>query len=172
MVLKPRSIAIGCIVIALSAFILFLYFNLFFVHDRMLWQFRAKYRTVRHPANTQRVRFYSDLGLLIGNGNHCDLFVGELRSYTGARRELLKAYAGQSYWSPIEHDRLPVEVLFVEDNGLREGILYHGEIGFELPSPLGGIREDAMSYRQRSKKYYVVYMFDPGYDAGFDIRCQ
>ena len=140
-------------------------------HEHLLWQFSQKYAKVKHPASTRHVRDYKELGLLIGNGDHCDLFVGELRSYTCSRQQLLKQYASQKFWSPISEEYLPVEILFIDKGKVESGILYHGEIESQLPAPIERIAADAKAAKERSKRYYIVYIFDPGYDAGFDVRC-
>jgi hypothetical protein len=49
-------------------------------HDLKLVQVKKQYRALSHPAASRAIAFEADLGLLEGNGNHCDYFVGELRA--------------------------------------------------------------------------------------------
>ena len=142
-----------------------------FVHDRMLRQHCRKYRAVTHPTFTQRVKYYRELGLLIGNGNHCDLFVGELRSYTGSQRQLLTHYAAQSFWSPLQH-RLPVDVFFIENGIITGGTIENEDISLCIPFTVERILQDAKAFERSADKLYIVYMFDYGYEPGLDIRCQ
>lgn len=148
-----------------------LYFGVF-VHDVMLSGFARKYAAVKHPSGTQSLKHYRKLGLLIGNGNHCDLFVGELRSYAGSREQVLKSYSSQKFWSPVSEEYIPVEVLFLENGKIKEGRLYHGEIGYDLPDPVEDIVAEARRIGGLSKRYYIVYIFDPCYDTPrMDVRC-
>lgn len=165
--------AIGCLSLALILIgpIGYFLWSQVFVHDWMLARFRQTFAAVRHPATTMKVRAYSDLGLLIGNGNHCDFFTGELRSYSCSRRDVLNAYAAQSFRSPFGSEQLPVEVVFIENGRLRPGIIVHGDTGYDGPFPLERILSKEGVILSRSNRFYIVYLFDPGYPVGFDIRC-
>lgn len=48
-------------------------------HDLRLRRLKSEYSKLAHPAGSRVLEARSELGLLEGNGNHCDYFVGELR---------------------------------------------------------------------------------------------
>ena len=48
-------------------------------HQAHLWGLQRKYRALVHPPDSRSLARESELGLLEGNGNHCDYFVGEVR---------------------------------------------------------------------------------------------
>jgi hypothetical protein len=49
-------------------------------HDRRLDELKAAFEKLEHPPGSRQLAFESQLGLLQGNGNHCDYFVGALRA--------------------------------------------------------------------------------------------
>jgi len=145
-----------------------------FVHDYLLWQFSRKYAAIRHPAGTHSVKSHKELGLLIGNSNHVDFFVGELRTYSGPRQDLVKAYAGQEFVSPSSGDRIRVQVLFTDKGKLSYAIPFpkgsptmECKIGWDLPYPVDKLLN---SKYDQTAEYYIVYIFDAGYRVGIDIR--
>ncbi|MHB1457368.1 MAG: hypothetical protein ACYC0V_10690 [Armatimonadota bacterium] len=108
---------------------------------------------------------------MFGNGNHCDYFVGELRSYSGDRKQVVKKYSTQSFWSSESEENIPVEVLFIDHGKAHEGILYWGVVPLDLPDPVEDIIEDARKTYGKSEHLYITYIFDPGYATGLDMRC-
>src|SRR5262245_32786829 len=74
-------------------------------HDVRLWRMRWRFTAVAHPPGSTRLDSASALGLLSGNGNHCDYFVGELRSSKLPGRTIEAFYAGQRL--PAGADNLP-----------------------------------------------------------------
>lgn len=49
-------------------------------HDQRLKRLEVSVANLKHPPGTRELAIESDLGLLQGNGNHCDYFVGALRA--------------------------------------------------------------------------------------------
>lgn len=64
-------------------------------HEQKLWRLEGSFRDVTHPAATALVTKRSRVGLLLGNGNHCDYFVGELRRTALSKELIREAYAPQ-----------------------------------------------------------------------------
>ena len=60
-------------------------------HELHLAQLAREYRAVVHPPS-RPVAFEQELGVF-GNGNHCDYFVGELRSTALPIEAVQRAYA-------------------------------------------------------------------------------
>ncbi len=143
-----------------------------FVHDQMLWQFSRKYAAIKHPPRTQSVKQYRELGLLAGNGNHCDLFVGELRSYDGSREQVLESYSSQKFWTTDPKEHVPVAVWFMENGRLEQGRYHEDAMDYEPPHPVQDIADEARQICKPTKHYYIVYMFDPCHDTPrLDPRC-
>lgn len=164
---RKRNI-IGCAAIAAVplGIILYLLWSQVFIHDWYLWRFSRSYAGITHPSATRHLRTYKDLGLLIANGNHIDLFAGEMRSYTEPRQRILDYYANKSVPSQLAPgERVPVEVVFVD-----HGKLSSGTIGFDRPYLLQEIIAE-MKKRTPATNLYIVYVLDStGFDPGFDPR--
>lgn len=129
-------------------------------NEWMAWQLSRKLGTVAHPAGTAHVHSRRQVGLLTGNGNHCDYFAGELRTYSGSRAELLAFYSGKELQSPLGRHQAEVQVAFFEASTRNERLPHaHDE-----PTEWGLSPEAA-------DRFYVVYLFDGGHDPGYDLRC-
>ena len=76
-----------------------------FKNDRTQKEFVENFKSIEHPAGTIMVAERDSMGLF-GNGNHCDFFVGQIRSYTGAKEELKGAYSASAS---------SVEIWFIDD---------------------------------------------------------
>lgn len=143
-----------------------------FVHDQMLWQFSRTYADIKHPSGTQSVKQYRELGLLAGNGNHCDLFVGELRSYSGSREHVLKCYSSQIFWVAYTEEYVSVKVWFLENGRLEQGRYRKDELDYKPPHPVEHIAAEARRICESTKRHYIIYMFDPCHDTPrLDPRC-
>lgn len=64
-------------------------------HDRRLQRLEETFANLKHPPGTRELAIESDLGLLQGNGNHCDYFVGSLRAGPVAQPALVDDYVAQ-----------------------------------------------------------------------------
>ena len=162
--------------VAVSLGVLYFLWSQLFIHDYILWQFTRKYAAIQHPSGTQPIKFRKDLGLLIGNSNHVDFFAGELRTYTGSRRQIVNKYSGQEFTSPSSGERNRVEVLFVDDGKISYAIPFPKgsipmscEVGLDIPYPITELL-DSVASAHGTAKYYIVYIFDAGYRVGIDIR--
>lgn len=160
------GVAVSVLVLCLLCI---LWFGIF-EHDYRLWRMGRTFAGVQHPAGTRHVKSYRQLGLLIADSNHVDYFVGELRTYTGSREDVIRRYSSQKFWSDYEQCNLPVEVLFLDKGRVEAGILYHGEIGFQLPYPVDCAIDEMKKHGRPADHLYFVYIFDPGYSPGLDGR--
>jgi hypothetical protein len=134
------------------------------VNDFRLWRVERSFDSVKHPSGTRLVMRIREVGLLIGNSNHCDYFVGELRSYSGEPERIKAAYAGARVWEPIPEGAGEVRVVFPQNGKVPN------EDAFTVPYLL----EDSADWGVIPKfgeKLYYVYFLSAGQDPGFDFRC-
>ena len=132
----------------------------YLIHDykleRQVWAFDQ----LKHPPGTRRIAFQKYLGLYLGNSNHCDYFVGELRQYNGEQQAI------ESFYADKVVDGLGVSVAFAR----------HGDLLGELRQSDMPFRFDALPVWSEpsapaSDHLYLVYIFDINFDPGCDIRC-
>jgi hypothetical protein len=126
-----------------------------------LRRFQSQFATVSHPTNTRLITGRACVGLLVGNGNHCDFFVGELRAFSGDWDHVEKGYMGQAIVSPIDEKRVPVRALRVSD-------AFGGQE--RLPRDLETLEGWKADVQGDVEKLYIVYVF-PSYCAKMDPRC-
>lgn len=61
-------------------------------NDKYLAILDHEFSSLTHPASTRHMRSEKRFGLLDGNGNHCDYFVGELRTYHDSKHNICQFY--------------------------------------------------------------------------------
>ncbi|MFT3711691.1 MAG: hypothetical protein QM817_28980 [Archangium sp.] len=116
-------------------------------HDLKLVRMKRQFRELPHPPS-RVLAFEADLGLLEGNGNHCDYFVGELRASKLDAVAMAKAYDGKA---DVEAVNIPSDPWF--------------------PSPRDRLHLAAKGQMLApDERLYVVSMFDQE-APGMDFRC-
>jgi hypothetical protein len=65
------------------------------VNEWKLWRLEQKFAGIAHPPGTEELSFRSKVGVF-GNGNHCDFFAGQVRSFTGDWKRVEDFYAARS----------------------------------------------------------------------------
>jgi hypothetical protein len=75
-----------------------------------LYQMENQFGQLEHPPGTEQLSCRSKVGVF-GNGNHCDFFVGAIRSYTGSKGAI-EAF----YMKEFRTINVYGEVHFIEDN--------------------------------------------------------
>lgn len=134
-------------------------------HNVALYRFRSHFKTVTHPSSSTLLKRFSDVGLLEGNGNHCDYLVGHVRETDEPPDQIVDHYIGGRYPR--------VDPSF--DSGFGASVPLHVE--FPDSNPSGLLTRDmpkmiqAARAKQKKKTLYVVYAFDGGYPPNFDWRC-
>jgi len=141
---------------------------LFLSHDVYLWQLSRSLTALKHPQHTQRVAVVKDLGLLVANGNHCDYFVAEMRSYSGdlSPDSIEKFYRNSQIWNPLNRRYERVSVGVVENGGIKSDEDWTGTGDF--------LKDYFKSYLPRklsNQKLYFVLFLDVGNSTGCDLRC-
>ncbi|MBI1370071.1 MAG: hypothetical protein GC162_15635 [Planctomycetes bacterium] len=106
-----------------------------------------------HAPGTRAVDVRSRVGLLYGNGNHCDYFAGQLRTYDGDFAKVEAHYAGLTFYNPVRESRDNVSVERVGPGELPYGDIVSWRVPEGLKEPM-----------------YLVYVFR-NYDANADPRC-
>lgn len=122
---------------------------------------------INHPSLSRLIKTESSIGHLVGNGNHCDLFVGELRSYAGNRVDINRFYNQQSHNSP---DLLPIKVVFLQGQRIPDSVLDYVQHEYfhdreHSNAWLGS------SINSTGQMYVVFYVNVGDTSCGYDIRC-
>jgi hypothetical protein len=139
-------------------------------HDVSLWQMSRSIAAVSHPPNTKRISSVKDLGLLAGNGNHCDYFVAEMRSYNNLTRKEIEAwYKNTKIWNPLKWRFERVSIGVIENNRIRMKLKDEDWIG--LPDYLRSHFKSRWPQPSSSQKFYFVAFLDLGNETGCDLRC-
>jgi hypothetical protein len=126
-------------------------------HQLKLLDAARYFARVPHPPGTVKVDAYQEIGLLYGNGNHCDIFVGEMRTYNGDQSAIKNFYQQSQY---------DVGVIFPENGDFSE------TSRFELPYGHTRISEWKIPPGVDLHHLYVVFSADwSAEDPGFDLRC-
>jgi hypothetical protein len=114
---------------------------------------------IQHPVGTTFVSKRAKLGLLFGSENHCDFFVGELRSTDLSRGEVASFYQRQSISTDSGPVGLEVSIL---DKELQKRM----PPGLESPESWRPLREYS------SEAYLYVVSATTTDKAGDDRRCR
>jgi hypothetical protein len=162
---KSARLGCGCL---MSPFLLLvvLGFGTPFYNNSRMSRLERNFAGLSHPASSQFLRREKFIGL-IGNGNHCDFVVAELRSYSKTG-QIRSAYAASRLAVPNDADddsqgtkggTQPVELEFLP-SPLPKGYRwkYHGVFDWNL-SALAG------------QHLYVVIMHNSGENDSWDSLC-
>lgn len=109
----------------------------------------AALREAPHPPTSRRLAADAEVGLLQGNGNHCDLVAGELRAAPSSAARVRAAYRTAR-----------VDVAILEEGGA------------SLPEarPLRRLAELGLRAPRTGETRYLVWLSEQS-EAGFDPRC-
>jgi hypothetical protein len=156
-----RNLPLIALPLGLAGLLLLLFLAGIPQHEWRAWKLSEALATVPHPADTSLVVARRKVGLLVGNGNHCDFFAGELRSFTGTREQLQAFYTGKEVPSPLGSYPEEVRIAFF-DSGKERPV----DLPYDFAEP-----EKWGAPRSQADQFYVVYLFNGGHDTGMDIRC-
>ena len=142
-VLRWLSFSAGLGVFAAFAGVFILCCGAVPLNQLKLWRLWRAYAEVPHPPDSTALQTYAQVGLLDGNGNHCDFIAGEQRRSGLSAGELVAFYAP---WPELE-----LYIPGVEGSQLASSVV------LDTPDwPAGS---------------YAVYRFEWGHSDDFDIRC-
>ena len=131
----------------------------FLRHDYMLYQAGRVLRQIKHPPGTSPVAFKKSFGVLFGNGNHCDFFIGELRRYSGGQPPIA------SFYSDITGKN--VSLLFIENGEFPESHL-EGFIPYSLDHLSAWLNSPDVP------RDHLYLLYSSGFidmNPGWDFRC-
>ena len=90
-------------------------------NDWTLWQNGGALQSLSHPTGTMRLGMARKVGLLAGNGNHCDFFSGEVRSFAGTHlsaHQIRAFYGKQAVWHFVAQKQERTSVATIENGAL------------------------------------------------------
>jgi hypothetical protein len=61
-------------------------------NNKRLNHLDQEFLLIKHPESTEYIKREKRMGLLDGNSNHCDYFVGELRTYNDSKEHICQFY--------------------------------------------------------------------------------
>ncbi|OGG49227.1 MAG: hypothetical protein A3F84_23955 [Candidatus Handelsmanbacteria bacterium RIFCSPLOWO2_12_FULL_64_10] len=117
------------------------------------------FRAVPHPPGTELIRLRSDIGILHGNSNHCDFFVGELRRYGGSESAIREHYSDPRVLATLSKD-LSLELVFIQNGKIPDDE--------DMPDALRNLSE--WDLPPGETRAYLVFVFDQ-HEPNLDPRC-
>jgi hypothetical protein len=136
-------------------------------HNRKLEIMHQSFSSLGHPAGTSSIARQKKVGLLSGQGNHCDYFVGELRSYTGETNIVREWYRRLTISGPDQR-RYDLDILFLKDGSFTDP-----DAGWKLPNCCDESREWLYRTEDRKNDFYLVFCLLVGFEEpGGDWRCR
>ncbi len=133
-----------------------------YLNNYRLSQFENGLSQVNHPQGSKLLARRSAVGLLIGNSNHCDYFVGEIRSCDLPREQIQKYYADLSIINPINGNLLSLNILFVGTNGFPDDAI--------LPYGYEDLADWGLEIHNETGTIYLLSTFFT-WIANSDMRC-
>ena len=118
-------------------------------HQVHLLRLEQRYDAIEHPTSSRLIARTSALGLLEGNGNHCDYFVGELRLAASSEAALRTFYGSQVDFERVDRSAPPLD-----EDSPRHWL--QQRTGGTTPGP--------------GEVLYMVWLFDQQPPGG-DLRC-
>ncbi|MGC4119002.1 MAG: hypothetical protein QM765_31420 [Myxococcales bacterium] len=132
------------------------------MNEVRLGRLERSFAALQDPAGTERIRLESRVGLLSGNGNHCDYFVGELRVTAKPLAEVLAAYVGATVREPMRGEASEVYVGEVKGQEIDDL-----PMPYELSSVVSWTR--GATIPEGSRLYLVGFFANE--EANGDLRC-
>ncbi len=154
-----KNLPLVVVPLGLAGLLLVLFLGGIPQHEWSAWKLGRALGTVAHPADTSLLVATRKVGLLVGNGNHCDFFAGELRRFTGTREQLRAFYAGKEVPSPLGSYPEEVRIAFFGE-----------ERPVDLPYDFDAAEKWGAPPSQAGQ-LYIVYLYNGGHDPGMDLRC-
>jgi len=130
------------------------------------WKLRKIQKALRDipvPPNTQRLASNSAVGLLVGNGNHCDFFAGEMFRSKLSADTILQHYTNRLFLNPVTGYKEEIDVQVLSHPTHLSSLWLPDS--FTEPTDWG-ISTDTFS---QGTIYLVKVM--RSYDANLDPRC-
>ncbi len=154
--------------IGLAASFALLIVGLFYVampwHDLTLWRAeRTLASFIAHPSNSHAIERKTFFGSRYTDISECTYVVGEFRSSSLSRDEILRAYKGRSTGFFSFAPNIPVHMVIIEK-----------DTSLPLDNPADGWITNFQQNINKNKSdttYYLVYLYEKGKPWWGDIRC-
>ena len=85
-------------------------------NNRHLHQMEIALAIIPVPSQTQLLTSRSAVGLLVGNGNHCDFFAGTLFRSTSTPDWIRQHYAGRTFLNPVTSKQEQIDVTILTNS--------------------------------------------------------
>jgi hypothetical protein len=133
-----------------------------------LWQLQRSIATLSNPPNTKLIASAKDIGLLVGNGNHCDYFVAQLRSYPASisSKQIQEFYKNTKIWNPLSRQLETISIGIIKDGKIESNEDWTGTGPF-----LQEYFQRNLPKKLTNQHLYFVLFLDGGYGTACDIRC-
>jgi len=143
--------------------VFYLLFGDAFTNDLRLWQITRQLDSLSQPPNTVRFSSKSAVGLLKGNGNHCDFFVGAVYRSQSSVEAIQKHYKGRQFQNPITGRNEEWNITILTDNHSFDSIWLPYD--FDYP--------EAWELTPESYSTGTLFLVCAmrSYDANGDFRC-
>lgn len=132
-------------------------------NDRRLSQITQQLKALPLPPETIEVSSHAAVGLLAGNGNHCDYFVGAVYRSQSSEEDILKHYQGRQFQNPVQDRPEEWDITILKDQDTFKSLYL--PCHFDTPEAWG---LTAQSYS--SGTVYFVHAMR-SYAANGDFRC-
>lgn len=151
-------LVISIIIVALGSFFSYPIYK----HDKQLNNLFMAFKMLKHPGKSHEILEFKKLGILSGNGNHCDFICGKIMESSLSHNAIIDFYKNIRIPSIDKFDYCDVELLFYDNGFLNKNdvipLNYRKLSNFISPIKI-------------EKTYYIVYVFDMGYPSEYDSRC-
>ncbi len=149
----------------------FWFFGPWIHQDSRLRQFSRAFDQFLHPADTILIDSYQ--GTPHYASNYCAYFVGELRTYSGEKQEIIDFYSNQEVPSLVDEGN--IYVVFVEDQSFSTAVPVYEDDHWRHYSQEAQVMAIEWSWdlspsALSEKPHYVVFFTYIG-DYYFDYRC-
>lgn len=146
--------------------ILFVLFTLFgdrIANDLRLWQIARQLNALPSPSHTIQISSHAAVGLLVGNGNHCDFFAGTVYRSQNSKDAIQRHYKGFQFQNPVTGESEDLEVTILSDASSLNSVWL--PYAFDHPDAWG-----LTSASYSSGTLFLVHVMR-SYDANRDWRC-
>ena len=143
--------------------VLYFLFGDAITNDLRLSQITRQLNTLSQPPNTVQISSKSAVGLLQGNGNHCDFFAGAVYRSQSSAEAIQQHYKGRQFQNPVTGRNEDWNLTILVDNNSLDSVWLPYD--FDHPEAWGLTPE---SYS--TETLFLVNAMR-SYDANGDFRC-
>lgn len=135
----------------------------FVTNNRHLNQMKHSLATLPLPPQTEQLATRSAVGLLSGNGNHCDFFVGTIFRSNLSPDSIRQHFAESTFFNPVTAKRESVEITILTDTESMNRAW--------LPDGLESVESWRLSPAMLSSGTVFLVSIFRSYEANNDCRC-